>query len=1051
MKRYCFFLLLFLPFVAPLKAENLVKVTAYLSPPYSAPDFPHAASTVVESLNKYFDLLGGAYYEGPPLHVVVKGQITTDAMQVNGAGEYGIHVKIFDFRDLHVLPGTSALYSAGSGMNLEKLRDPLNTSGELKHTLNNSRIIKSWHIPQGVTSIGSTILHAQRCTSLVNVYVDNPVAFSATTFDNVKQNVTLYVPEEGIASYTELWTGFKEIKPRRKVIFHMGDNTTDRVSFTYTGNTGEDGEERQFYWYSTVGEPIEPPEMDEGAVWTPTWYADAALTAPYDLSGSVEASPDPENPEPLHLYAKWSQIMYYTVKLHYNNGQADTESRAEAGSIVAPLVPSTITRQGYYFAGWYNNEALEGERFEPGAVPTYDDEGGVLTDDVVYLSSDLELYAKWEERPWIYNPLVVEMNDEGMLPASFESAFATRTEYTELPQGSIYAIARLEIRGTVSAGGGFTSDAAVYPGYSSWYATTLRDKVVALDLREAHIPPPSHSYFYEGVWANTSSILQEIRLPVDGTFTHLGSPFGHIAPSVQAIYLPASLTRIDGPTPNQCESPFAFTYNLKNMYLDAATPPAITTFVWHQAGNFTLHVPEGSKSAYEADLWDDGTCKWTYRSPDDGGGSVNITLAERPKVTFHTNGGSRPLYTYTPAEPDGTFYLYVNPDSAACETAPVTRRAYHDFEGWHTDEGCTVPYAGEPVALGTGGLNLYAKWNIYRYSVSFDVQGGSYVAPLTGVEHGSTITAPGDPAKDGMMFGGWYTGADYATEWDFETSAVVSDTVLYAKWIEELYTVTFDSRGGSAVEPLTDIVAGSAIAAPADPVREGFIFAGWYTGADYATAWNFETSAVLSNVTLYAKWIEVLYTVTFDSRGGSAVEPLTDIVAGSAIAAPADPVREGFIFDGWYTSTDYATIWDFETSAVLSNVTLYAKWIEVLYTVAFDSRGGSAVEPLTDVVAGSVIAAPADPVREGFIFDGWYTGADYATEWDFETFTVISDTTLYAKWETLSTGISAPASGSDIQAAGYYSVIGKKLVQAPERGVYIILYSDGSVEKIVRK
>ena len=178
--------------------------------------------------------------------------------------------------------------------------------------------------------------------------------------------------------------------------------------------------------------------------------------------------------------------------------------------------------------------------------------------------------------------------------------------------------------------------------------------------------------------------------------------------------------------------------------------------------------------------------------------------------------------------------------------------------------------------------------------------------------------------------------------------------------------------------------------------------------------------------------------------------PLTGVEHGSTITAPGEPAKDGMMFGGWYTGADYATEWDFETSTVVSDTVLYAKWIET-YTVTFDSRGGSAVEPLTDIVAGSVIAAPADPVREGFIFDGWYTGADYATKWDFETFTVVSDTTLYAKWESLSTGISAPASGSDVRATGYYSVIGKKLVQAPERGVYIILYSDGSVEKIVRK
>jgi uncharacterized repeat protein (TIGR02543 family) len=226
------------------------------------------------------------------------------------------------------------------------------------------------------------------------------------------------------------------------------------------------------------------------------------------------------------------------------------------------------------------------------------------------------------------------------------------------------------------------------------------------------------------------------------------------------------------------------------MYLDAVTPPFVTAYVWHQAGNFTLHVPEGSKSAYEADQWTDGTCKWTHRSPSDGGGSVNITLAERPKITFHTNGGTRPLYTYAASDAPDTWYWYVNADSAAYQTVPATVKPYHDFEGWYTDETCTTPYAGEPVAIGQGGLDLYAKWNVYKYTVTFDTQGGSDVDPLTGVEHGSTIDALDEPTKDGVIFDGWYTGTDYTVAWDFDTFTVVSDTTLYARWNDDVKVKT---------------------------------------------------------------------------------------------------------------------------------------------------------------------------------------------------------------------------------------------------------------------
>ena len=71
------------------------------------------------------------------------------------------------------------------------------------------------------------------------------------------------------------------------------------------------------------------------------------------------------------------------------------------------------------------------------------------------------------------------------------------------------------------------------------------------------------------------------------------------------------------------------------------------------------------------------------------------------------------------------------------------------------------------------------------------------------------------------------------------------------------------------------------------------------------------------------------YTITFDSKGGSAVQPVK-ASAGAAITAPADPTKDGFVFAGWYESTDGGvTLSDtaFSFSYMPARVfTLYAKW-----------------------------------------------------------------------------------------------------------------------------
>ena len=136
------------------------------------------------------------------------------------------------------------------------------------------------------------------------------------------------------------------------------------------------------------------------------------------------------------------------------------------------------------------------------------------------------------------------------------------------------------------------------------------------------------------------------------------------------------------------------------------------------------------------------------------------------------------------------------------------------------------------------------------------------------------------------------------------------------------------------------------------------------------------------------------YTVTFDSAGGSAVTAQT-IEAGQKATKPADPTKAGYDFKGW---TLNGSAYDFNT-AVNGDITLVATWeqqqvVPTVYTVTFDSNGGSAVTAQT-IEAGQRATKPADPTKSGYVFKGWtLNGAAY----NFNT-AVSSDMTLYAAWE----------------------------------------------------
>lgn len=192
-------------------------------------------------------------------------------------------------------------------------------------------------------------------------------------------------------------------------------------------------------------------------------------------------------------------------------------------------------------------------------------------------------------------------------------------------------------------------------------------------------------------------------------------------------------------------------------------------------------------------------------------------------------------------------------------------------------------------------------------------------------------------------------------------------------YLPSTYTLSFDPNGGT--------LASGASA----PVREGYTFNGWAdsTGKPFAAG-----AAVSSNMTLYAQWIQnsgggqTPYTITYDPNGGT-------LSAQGAAPAWADHT-----FLGWNPARDGSAAYP---TTVSSDLTLYAQWREnsgdtpqpSSYAFQFELDGGTMTGGL--------------PAKTGFTFAGWYT--DSTLTQGLESLTEIArDTTLYAKWETASTG-----------------------------------------------
>ena len=292
-------------------------------------------------------------------------------------------------------------------------------------------------------------------------------------------------------------------------------------------------------------------------------------------------------------------------------------------------------------------------------------------------------------------------------------------------------------------------------------------------------------------------------------------------------------------------------------------------FMWLD-GNGNSYEPGGSVPADVTEL----TAQWT---------------APTYAVTLNTNGG-----TIADGK-DVTGYTY---GMGATLPTDVTRTGY-TFKGWYDNENLT----GSPVtAIGgaeTGNKEYWAKWEINQYTITFDTNGGSEIAPIT-QDYGTKITAPADPTRKGYTFKGW--------DKEIPETMPAENITVKAQWEINQYTITFDTNGGSEIAPITQDY-GTEITAPDNPTRKGYTFKGWDK--------EIPETMPAENIMVKAQWEINLYTITFDTNGGSEIAPITQDY-GTKITALDNPTRKGYTFKGWDK--------EIPETMPAENITITARW-----------------------------------------------------------------------------------------------------------------------------
>ena len=304
--------------------------------------------------------------------------------------------------------------------------------------------------------------------------------------------------------------------------------------------------------------------------------------------------------------------------------------------------------------------------------------------------------------------------------------------------------------------------------------------------------------------------------------------------------------------------------------------------------------------------------------------------------------------------------------------ALFTRAGYTQV-GWSTVDGGEKVYGFEDIYTKNEALTLYPVWNTNKYTITFDTNGGSEIAPIT-QDYGTEITTPDNPTRKGYTFKGW--------DKEIPETMPAENITVKAQWEINQYTITFDTNGGSEIAPITQDY-GTEITAPDNPTRKGYTFKGWDK--------EIPKTMPAENITVKAQWEINQYTITFDTNGGSEIAPITQDY-GTEITAPDNPTRKGYTFKGWDK--------EIPKTMPAENITLKAQWEINQYTITFDTNGGSEIAPITQDY-GTEITAPDKPTRKGYTFKGWdkeipktmpAENITLKAQWEINQYTITFDT-----------------------------------------------------------
>ena len=327
-----------------------------------------------------------------------------------------------------------------------------------------------------------------------------------------------------------------------------------------------------------------------------------------------------------------------------------------------------------------------------------------------------------------------------------------------------------------------------------------------------------------------------------------------------------------------------------------------------------------------------------------------------------------------------------------------------------------------------------------KYTISYDANGGTGAPESQVKEQGEKLTlSTVRPTRNSYTFKGWAEDAA-STSASYHPGGIYtkdSNATLYAVWEGVKYTITFNANGGSG-GPTSQIKEhGSSVTLSSEtPARGGYTFVGWGTSttsvtASYMPGSNYSSD---SNITLFAIWNAVTYTINYNANGGiGAPASQTKEYGKNITLSSTKPTKAGYMFLGWAESSS-ATSATYQPSASFSkdgDTTLYAVWKIQTYTIKYDVNGGTGAPASQTKEHGKEITLSTTvPTKAGYTFLGWAESST-ATDATYKAGASITDNedkTLYAVWSAIKYTVTYNANGGTGAPASTEKTHGQTLI-----------------------